>query len=313
MKPHPILVQSAMLLTMVFWGISFVASKIVLEEITPFTYMGVRFLIAAILLGVVVAIRGRPRFSRRTHLLIALTAFAEPVAYFLFESFGIRLIPATTASLIIATTPLAVMVLAAIFLGEPIRRGGVLAVVVSISGIALLVLGGDDGASGTSGSGGDLLGTLLVFGAVLSAAFYITLARNLTQRHDPVNLTVFQTWWGTGVFVVLWRLQPPASRTVAALSPDAWIALIFLAIGATVVAFMLYNWALRHETAGTASLYINAIPVVTALTGRFVLDERLSLIQLVGGAMVLASVRLAVSAGRTVPVEEVAEAVPPEG
>jgi drug/metabolite transporter (DMT)-like permease len=313
MKPHPLLVQAAMLLTMVFWGISFVASKIVLEEITPFTYMGVRFLIAAILLGVVVAIRGRPRFSRRTHLLIALTAFAEPVAYFLFESFGIRLIPATTASLIIATTPLAVMVLAAIFLGEPIRRGGVLAVVVSISGIALLVLGGDKGASGTNGSGGDLLGTLLVFGAVLSAAFYITLARNLTQRHDPVNLTVFQTWWGTGVFVVLWRLQPPASRTVASLSSDAWIALIFLAIGATVVAFMLYNWALRHETAGTASLYINAIPVVTALTGRFVLDERLSLIQLVGGAMVLASVRLAVSAGRTVPVEEVAEAVPPEG
>jgi drug/metabolite transporter (DMT)-like permease len=313
MKPHPLLVQAAMLLTMVFWGISFVASKIVLEEITPFTYMGVRFLIAAILLGVVVAIRGRPRFSRRTHLLIALTAFAEPVAYFLFESFGIRLIPATTASLIIATTPLAVMVLAAIFLGEPIRRGGVLAVVVSISGIALLVLGGDKGASGTNGSGGDLLGTLLVFGAVLSAAFYITLARNLTQRHDPVNLTVFQTWWGTGVFVVLWRLQPPASRTVASLSSDAWIALIFLAIGATVVAFMLYNWALRHETAGTASLYINAIPVVTALTGRFVLDERLSLIQLVGGVMVLASVRLAVSAGRTVPVEEVAEAVPPEG
>jgi drug/metabolite transporter (DMT)-like permease len=313
MKPHPLLVQAAMLLTMVFWGISFVASKIVLEEITPFTYMGVRFLIAAVLLGVVVAVRGRPRFSRRTHLLIALTAFAEPVAYFLFESFGIRLIPATSASLIIATTPLAVMVLAAIFLAEPIRRGGLLAVMVSISGIALLVLGGDRGAGDGAAAGATLLGTLLVFGAVLSAAFYITLARNLTQRHDPVNLTVFQTWWGTGVFVVLWRLQPPAQRTVALLSSDAWIALIFLAIGATVLAFMLYNWALRHETAGTASLYINAIPVVTALTGRFVLDERLTLVQRLGGVMVLASVRLAVSANRIVPIEEVAEAAPPEG
>lgn len=304
-----------MLLTMVFWGISFVASKIVLGEITPLTYMGVRFLIAAVLLVGVVAVRGRPRFSRRTHLLIALTALAEPVAYFLFESFGIRLIPATTASLIIATTPLAVMVLAAIFLGEPIRRGGVLAVIVSISGIALLVLGGD-GASASPDTvvpGAALLGTLLVFGAVLSAAFYITLARNLTQRHDPVNLTVFQTWWGTGVFVILWQLQPPASRTIAHLSSDGWVALIFLAIGATVLAFMLYNWALRHETAGTASLYINAIPVVTALTGRLLLDERLSLVQLAGGLMVLASVRLAVSANRLVPIEDVAEAAPPEG
>lgn len=298
-----------MLLTMFFWGISFVASKLVLTQITPLTYMGVRFAAASLLLAIVMGFRGRPRFTRGTHGLIALTALAEPVAYFLFESFGLRLITATTASLIIATIPLAVMVLAAIFLGEPIRRRGLVAVVVSIAGIILLVVG--DPAS--SGAGADhVLGILLVVGAVFSAAFYITLARNLTQRHDPVNLTVVQTWWGAGVFVVLWSAQTSAARSLTPLTTTGWGALTFLVVGATVGAFLLYNWALRHEEAGRASLYINAIPVITALTGWLILGERLALLQWIGGIMVLISVRISSGGHGSADLPEVAETVPPE-
>lgn len=301
-----------MLLTMIFWGVSFVASKLILTQITPLTYMGIRFAAASVLLAIVMGVRGRPRFSRRVHGLIALTALAEPVAYFLFESFGLQIITATTASLIIATIPLAVMVLAAIFLGEPIRPRGVVAVTVSITGIILLVVG--DPAAAGAGSN-HTLGILLVVGAVFAAAFYITLARNLTQRHDPVNLTVVQTWWGAGVFIILWSAQRPAARSVAALTPAGWGALAFLVVGATVGAFLLYNWALRHEEAGRASLYINAIPVITAFTGWIVLDERLALLQWIGGVLVLLSVRVSRggAASPDVPeIAEVAETVPPE-
>lgn len=290
------LVNLAMAATMVLWGVSFVASKAVLQEISPLTYMGIRFLLASVILAAVMAFRGPPRFTRKTHGLIALTALAEPVAYFLFESYGIRLIPATMAALIIATTPLAVMVLAALFLGEPIRRSGVAAVILSIAGIAILVLGTPDGGfsrgSSIEQTTTTITGILLILGAVFSAACYITLARNLTQRHDPVNLTVVQTWWGAGVFVVLWHLQPPAMRTVIHLSPAGWVSLGFLAGGATVTAFLLYNWALRHAEAGRAALYINGIPLVTALTGWLLLGERLTALQWAGGALVLAAVRI---------------------
>ncbi|SIQ53271.1 Threonine/homoserine efflux transporter RhtA [Alkalispirochaeta americana] len=284
------IVHLAMLTTMILWGVSFVASKLVLEEISPLTYMGIRFLLASLLLAGVMILRGRPRFSRKTHGLIALTALAEPVAYFLFETFGLNLLSPSIASLIIATTPLAVMVLAAAFLQEPLSTRGITAVFLSIGGIALLVLGnGNSGALGTPDPR-QLLGIALIFGAVISAACYITLARNLTQRHDPVNLTVIQTWWGAGVFFLLWRLQPPLLRTLS-LSPLGWGAVIFLAAGATVLAFLLYNWALRYETAGRAALYINAIPVITAITSWFVLGERLSPIQGAGAVLVLLAVR----------------------
>lgn len=297
-----------MLSTMILWGVSFVATKLVLGRISPLSYMGVRFLIASVALALVMLLRGRPHFSARTHLLIALTALAEPVAYFLFESYGVRLVSATTASLLIATVPLAVMLLAAAFLGEPLRRGALFAVAVSITGVMLLVVGAED-AGGTRAD--RILGILLVLGAVLSAALYITQARHLTQRHDPVNLTILQTWWGAGVFGLLWRLQPETERSLAALGQEGWIAILFLAFGATVAAFLLYNWALRHETAGTASLYINAIPLVTALAGWLILDERLRPLQLVGAGLVLLAVRIAV---RSSPgsVESIVEALPPE-
>lgn len=294
MKPHPLLVQGAMMTTMLLWGVSFVASKIILDQITPLTYMGVRFLAASVLLAGVMAIRGRPRFSLRTVLLIGLTALAEPIAYFLFESYGIRLLSATTASLIIGTIPLAVTVLAAIILNEPARPGGLVAVGVSIVGIVLLVIG--DGVA-PADLRSETIGILLIFGAVFSAAFYITLARGLTQHHDPINLTVVQTWWGAGVFLILWRAQPPEFRSLAAVTPVGWGALAFLVAGATVAAFLLYNWALRYERAGVAALYINAIPVITAITGWIVLGERLTPVQMLGAILVLASVRVGSRSG----------------
>jgi len=311
MKPHPLLIQLAMLTTMVLWGVSFVASKIVLDRIGPLPYMGFRFLLAAGVLALLVLVIGPPRFSRRTHGLIALTALAEPIAYFLFESYGLSIVGATTTSLIIALVPLAVMVMAALFLGEAMHLRGVIAVVVSIAGIALLVFGEDLIGSG-GGIGGalrgtitgsdspvaaidpsrKLLGVLLVLGAVFAAAGYITLARSLTQKHDPIRLTILQTWWGALFFFVLWQVTTPGFSTVADLPSIVWGALVFLVIGATVTAFLLYNWALKYERAATAALYINAIPVITAVTAWVVLDERLVPIQLVGAACVLGAVRL---------------------
>ncbi len=309
MKPPGVAVQLAMVTTMLFWGVSFVASKLVLEQISPITYMAIRFLIASAVLGVVMVVRGRPRFSRRTHALIALTALAEPIAYFLFESFGLRLIPATTAALIIATIPLAVAVLASLFLGEPLSGRGIVAVFVSMAGIALLVFGSSAGtaASEAGPNGrrivagvltGQLAGVLLVIGAVLSAACYITLARRLNQHHDPVSVTIVQTWWGGGVFVLLWAVTGDRFGPIS-LDGFGWGALLFLSIGATVAAFLLYNWALRYERASRAALYINAIPVVTAVTGWIVLDERLTAIQWAGAFFVLVAVRLSSSASRT--------------
>jgi drug/metabolite transporter (DMT)-like permease len=70
----------------------------------------------------------------------------------------------------------------------------------------------------------------------------------------------------------------------------AWAAVGFLAVGATVIAFLLYNYALRHLPAGVAGLAVNGVPVVTTITGRLFLGEQLTALQLVGAAVVIGAV-----------------------
>lgn len=305
MQPPRLLVVLVMVTTMVMWGVSFVASSVLLARITPTAYMAVRFVLAVAVLALVVAgrrlVRGRGRggdapITPRTHALIAATALAEPVAYFLFESYGIRLTGPTPAALVIATIPLAVMVVARVILGEPIDRRAVVAFLASVVGIGLLLAGSGGGPDASLRS--FAIGVALVFGAVLSAAFYITLARGLSSQIDALRLTTLQTMWGALVFVVVAVVagggRDPVSAVTAVardLGPTGWGAMAFLVVGATVVAFLLYNWALRHESAGRAALFINAIPLVTAVTGAVVLGERLTPLQIVGGIIVLGAVR----------------------
>ncbi len=271
---------------MLIWGISFVASKYVLAYLTPLTYMALRFVLSAAALGGFAARLKGPRLRRREHLLVFATALAEPIAYFLFESYGLTFTTASKAALIVAATPAMVMVAARLFLKEAMTRRGILAVALSIVGIALVV-GGDPTVAWSEP--GSYLGDLLVLGSVLSAAVYIVFARFLTQSHSPVKITFYQIAWGALVFVVLWAFQGPGDRVIS-LSPIAWMSMAFLVLGATLGAFLLYNFALSRVPAGQAALFINAIPVVTAVAGWAFLGERLSALQIVGGCVVVTSV-----------------------
>lgn len=286
---------------MLLWGVSFVASKVVLAQVTPLTYMGLRFLIATALLFAVLAIRGSARcLDRRTHALIALTALAEPVAYFLLESYGLARTSASSASLLIATIPLFVMVVARLALGEEVPARGKIGLVLSIAGVVILVLAGAErGSADDDGSRwSQVVGMLLVLGAVFAAVLYITLARRLRESVPPLQLTALQTGYGALAFGILWLAQRPEARTPT-LDAVGWGAIAFLVLGATLGAFLLYNWALHHVTASVGSLYLNGIPVVTALTAWVFLGERLGVLQVVGAILVLAAVWIGSRARRS--------------
>lgn len=282
------MVYLALSITVLMWGVSFVATKVVLTYLTPIPAMALRFGLAGVAFLLLFLWFGRPRFSFKTHLLVFLTAFFEPIAYFLFETFGLSYTSATKASIIIAAVPIAVIVVARILLKEPATKRAILGAVASAAGLTLLILA-DPQVQLEQGIGGRLLGDLLILGAVLSAAFYITLARHLTQRYRPEHITGVQILWGTVVFGLLWWIIPTGTVPLT-LESTAWVGLGFLALGATVIAFLLYNYALRHLNAGVAGLAVNGVPVVTTLTGWLFLGETLAPLQLVGAAIVIASV-----------------------
>ena len=278
-------VYLALAMTVIGWGLSFVATKIALESFPTFTLVFARFGLASCLFGILLIRSGFPSFSRKEHAKVFLTAFFEPGLYFIFETIGLQYTTAPKTALIIATIPIAVTVFAAIFLGERTPLIRAMCIGISLVGIAILVVG-DPNFSWNLG--GTLFGDLLICGAVISASFYIICARDLGRRHSALDITSLQIFYGAILYApaFLWELP---GITWGAITGRSVIAMIYLTVFATVIAFICYNYALTQISASRASVFINCIPVVTAFGAWILLGETLTPLQAGGGALVLFS------------------------
>lgn len=277
---------SALIATVIFWGLSFVATKVALESIPTFTIIFARFSLASVFFAGMMFRNGFPSFTPRDHVMIFLTAFFEPGLYFIFETLGLVYTTAPKASLIIATVPITVMVLSALILNEKTGRLGVAGILLSLVGIVVLITGDPD-FDWTLG--GSLMGDLLIFGAVLSAALYIVGARNLGRRYSSLEITTMQVFYGAVFYApaFIWQLPDISWDSI---SGRSWGGLVYLTVFATVAAFLCYNYALTKIPASRASVFINGIPVVTAIGAWIILGESLTIFQAGGGVLVLIAV-----------------------
>jgi len=277
-----------MMAVVVFWGLSFVATKIALETFPTFTLIFIRFSMAAFFFFLLMLSRGFPKFSGRDHARIFLTALFEPGLYFLFETIGLQYTSAPKTALIIATIPVAVLIFAFLFIGERPSVTSILGIVLSLIGISILVVG-DPKFSWQLG--GSLLGDLLIMGAVITAALYMVCVRNLGKEHSALDITVFQMIYGALLYAPLFFWELPVVHWPA-ISSRSIVALAYLTIFATCAAFLFWNFALTKLPAGKASVFINGIPVVTAIGAWILLGETLTMLQICGGILVLTAVCL---------------------
>jgi drug/metabolite transporter (DMT)-like permease len=274
---------------MVFWGLSFVATKIALESLPTFTLVFARFALGSCLFLLLMVRYGLPRFTWRVHGKVLLTAIFEPGLYFIFETIGLQHTTAPKAALIIALIPIVVIFLAFLFLGERSRPWSLVGVIMSLVGIGVLV-GGDPQFRWALGD--QLLGDLLIFGAVVSAALYIVCARDLARTHSALEITSMQTLYGALFYLVPFLLELPKTQW-STVSGRSLGALAYLTVFATFGAFLCYNYGLTKIPASKASVFINGIPVVTALGAWLLLGENLTMVQATGGLLVLLGVYLA--------------------
>jgi drug/metabolite transporter (DMT)-like permease len=285
---------AALVGAVLFWGFSFIGTKIALAFFPPFTLVFLRFSAASIFFLIPIMRRGFPRFSRNEWLKLFLIALFEPGIYFACETVGLQFTTASKASLIIALVPIFVMIFARIFIGESIHRKDALSIGLSFAGIVILITGDPRFEFGLRGSA---LGDLLILGAVLAAGLYTILARDLGRLHSAMVITAFQSFFGAVFYLPLFILEfaktPWSSITV---KPVA--ALLYLILFATISAFLCYNFALSRIPAARAAVFINGIPVITTIAAWPLLGERLEPIQMLGGMLVLGAVYLATLSNR---------------
>ncbi len=278
----------ALILPVLLWGSSFVATKIVLMSFTPLSYMFIRFAGASLLFGLLLLLMQRTKaLDAKTHGQLALLALFQPGLYFTFETLGLQLTSASSASMIIAGVPAAASLLASIFLKERLNKREWTGILLSVAGVLLLALFDDNPQYAVS----SLTGNVLVFFAVISAAVYMILARRLTTKISVMNITAYQFFYG-GLFFLPLFIFRYNTMDWQLIEPISLAALGFLIIFSTVIAFLSYNYALSKIKTSHAAVFINGIPLVTVLAAGLVLGEQLGYLQLLGGLIIIAGVTL---------------------
>ncbi len=274
------------------FGLSFLVTKGALEAFSPVTLLFLRFALATVALGLLalagvvkLGYRGKPK------LPLVLICVFQPILYFTFETFGLQEVASSTAGLIIGALPAAVAALSVPLLREHLAGRQVAGLVLSIAGVALVVMAGDAGVAVPD----TLRGVLLVVGAMLSAAFYNVYSRKASVRYSPAETTFAMMATGAVFFGLLVVLEGATSgwaglfsgTTVAALG-----AVAYLGILSSVVAFVLVNLTLSRLKAPQASFFGTLTTLVSLVAGVLLRGEPFGMVQVLGASGIVLGVWL---------------------
>jgi drug/metabolite transporter (DMT)-like permease len=275
------------------WGVGATMTRLAVEEVAPLTTTCIRFGVGALLLLGMLLWRGDVRSvpARRDWLPLAVLGALGVTFFGAFFTTGLQWTGAAEGTLIQGFSPLLTLLLAGLLVGEPIRRGQLLGGVMAFSGLAVLLLGG----TAAWGGGADrLLGDLVICGACLCWTGYNVAVRLTAGRLRLGESSAYSLLLGTALLVPFAAFEP-VRVPLARLSLATWLALGYLGLVSTCLAYIWWNDGIRKIGAGRASMFSFVGPVAAMLSAIPLLAEWPGPAQLIGGALILGGLFVATS------------------
>lgn len=281
-------VYLAVVFAMVFWAFSFVWVKEVYVAYGPLTTVFFRLIIATMLMLIYCWVsKSLLKIDRKDYSTFLLLAFFEPFLYFMGESFGLKYVSSTMGAIIISTIPLFSPIAASRFHGEKLSLRNFIGIILSFIGVGIVVF--DDSLNFIASP----LGIALEFLAVFSAIAYTVVLKNLSHKYNATTIITYQNFIGIFFFLPFWLIFESKTLMTTSFSLPAFIAIVKLAIFASCLAFILYAYSLKNLGINNANIFINIIPVLTAVFAWYILDEPLTFRKMVGIAVVIAGLFIA--------------------
>jgi len=278
------------------WGFSFISIKESLPVFPPMTLGAVRFVIAIAALFLMYRFspewKGANKTLKSDMFLLIGSGLTGVTFYFFFENNGVMRVTASEASIITAAIPVLTMIAdwltAKLSSHNNAPRLGWqswLGAFISIAGVALV--------AGISFSlSGSISGYVYMGGAALCWVAYSLLTRPLFDRkRSRLYIVFWQNFFG---FLGLLPFAMMEYKNWGNPTLPVMLHVLFLALGCSALGYWLYAYAMEALGVSTTSVFINLIPVVTVIAGFIVLNERLTLLQGAGAALVLAGVYLTI-------------------
>lgn len=266
-------------LVILAWGSNFTAMKLALEELPPFLFVGLRFAILLPLLPVlkrpdvawwkIIAVGGLINMGQFAFLFAALAADAT----------------AGLASLLIQTQVPLTILLSVLVFGERLRPMQAAGLLVAMAGLGIFALS----------AGGNV--TPAGLGLIVMAALCWAFGNLVLRRVGPVNMMALFIWACLVPPLPMLALSvavegPAPFATLAAMSLQAWLSVIYVALASTVLGYSLWGALLARHPAATVTPFALLIPVVGLGVSGLVLGERPSPADWAGGAVILAGLAM---------------------
>ncbi len=265
------------------WATNMTLGRWLRGSVGPITLAAVRFLIASALFAAL--LQHRPAAERRLGsdrwLLLGMAlsgvAIFAPTLYL-----GLRYTTAVNATLINGLGPLITGLLAALLIGEPMSRSQVVGAIVGLTGVVVIISGGNP-AFWRSLQGS--LGDLIILGAVTLWGLYSVLGRQVMRRRSALSATAFSAFLGLPLLLLaaVWesRSFPLQGR------PEVVLAMLYIGIAPTVVGFLSWNEGVRRLGPSGAMVFYNTLPLYGALLGHLFLQEPIGPAHWLGGALIV--------------------------
>ncbi|MBD0335080.1 MAG: DMT family transporter [Cyanobacteria bacterium Co-bin13] len=279
-----------LVLTMVLWGGTFIAGRLAVREVGPFTAAFCRFAIASLcLLLLTYRFQGSlPRLKRAQILPVLLLGLTGIFAYNVFFFSGLKTIPADRASLIIALNPVAIALGSALVYREKLSLLKLTGIGLSLLGAALVI---GNGNPLTLLAGGVGMGDLFMLGCVLSWMGYTLVGKSVMGQLSPFVATTYACLIGA-LLLLLPALAEGLVGAVAQMSTTTWLGISYLGILGSAVGFVWYYQGIQALGPARAGVFINLVPVFAIALAALILAEPIAPSLLLGGSLVIAGVTL---------------------
>lgn len=283
-----IIAYVSIMFSMIFWGISFVWTKELLNANFPvFLILTIRLAIASLLMFSVFKLMGKLERIEKTDLpKFFLLALFEPFLYFIGENFSMHFVDASFAAIMIALLPIVNPIALHIFNKDKIGWNLLFGAVISVIGIMIMSINPEGGIKIS------WQGTLLLLLAVFAGSGYSVILSRLINKYNPITITTTQNIVGILYFLPCLLIFDLDKISSVVWTKDAILSLVFLAIFCSAGAFMLYSYSAKLLSVIKVSIFTNAIPVVTIIVAIILGQELFSFLKVLGILIVVSGLLL---------------------
>ena len=279
----------ALFLVALIYGANYTIAKEVLDNnhIQPLGFVLMRVISGFIFFWLIHALFVKEKIERKDILKFFLCGIFGVAINQMFFFLGLKLTTPINASLIMTTTPILVLVISAILIGEKITARKVAGIITGCSGAVLLIAYGEDLKFGED----RFWGNLLIFINAASYGIYLVLVKTLMRKYSPITVVKWVFTFGI-LFVLPFGARDLSLVEWSTFGINIWLAVIYVLIFTTFLAYLFNAYALKTVNPSVVSTYIYLQPLLAGMIAILFGKDELVLIKVISGGLIFLGVYL---------------------